>query len=137
MIRQRFFMQRARKIMIQRLKRKQAVYILLIMIADFVFFSFTNPATVPSFVLILGFLLFILSLYAVVRILLNGLCIYVPGLRRTRGRLAVFIAGIVSALLALQSIGQLSTRDAIVIVPIAIVVYVYFTYARTKMRPQV
>jgi hypothetical protein len=121
---------------IKQLQRKQTGYILIVMVADFAFFCFTNPASVPSFVLIIGFLLFIVTLYILIRFLLRGVCTYLPSLRRTRARLAVFVTGIIGVLLALQSIGQLSTRDAIVIVPIAIVLYVYFTYARSKMRPQ-
>jgi TRAP-type uncharacterized transport system fused permease subunit len=103
--------------------------IIVLLIADYEFFSLTNPNNVPSFVLVLGFLLLLMTLYLVVRVV-------VTLLRRTRRRLTGFTTGLLGVLLALQSIGQLTTRDAVVIVPIAIVLYVYFTYARTKMRPQ-
>jgi hypothetical protein len=110
--------------------------IIVLLIADYEFFSLTNPNNVPSFVLVLGFLLLLMTLYLVVRVVVTLLCFYVGALRRTRRRLTGFTTGLLGVLLALQSIGQLTTRDAVVIVPIAIVLYVYFTYARTKMRPQ-
>jgi hypothetical protein len=118
------------------LKRRQTGYVLLLVLADLLFFSFTNPSSVASFVLIIGFLLLIATLYWLVRLAVTGICFYIPALRHTRGRLTIFITGIIGALLALQSIGQLTTRDAIVIVPIALVLYVYFMYARSKMRLQ-
>jgi hypothetical protein len=71
-----------------------------------------------------------------VRLTLAGLSLYIRGVRRTRRRLTLFVTGIIGALLAMQSIGQLSVRDALVIVPIAIIIYVYFTYARNTMRTQ-
>jgi hypothetical protein len=122
--------------MTKQAKQRQIMYIAILAVADFIFFSSTNPATLPSFILILGFIFLIATLYVLVRLLIAGLCLNIPTLRRTRSRLAMFITGILGVLLALQSIGQLTTRDTLVVVPIATVLYLYFTYARPKMRPQ-
>jgi hypothetical protein len=123
--------------MMKHLKYKRSItVIMLLMIVDYLFFSRINPVTVASIGLIGGFILLLLSIYIMVRLTLAGLSLYIRGVRRTRRRLTLFVTGIIGALLAMQSIGQLSVRDALVIVPIAIIIYVYFTYARNTMRTQ-
>ena len=101
-----------------------------LLVADGLFFGLSNPATVPSFALAISFILFVLTLYQ----LLHGLMILgswygLSRSKRTRRRLAGTMAGLISGLVALQSIGELGSRDVLVLVPLAIGIYLYNTYA--------
>jgi hypothetical protein len=42
--------------------------------------------------------------------------------------------GVVGVLIALQSLGELTLRDLLMAIPLAIVLYAYMTYGRTKTR---
>ena len=99
---------------------------------DTVFFTVTNPAKVTSSVLMLGFLLMSLSVYYLVGQLLTAVRLYGLSFGRHQRRLAVFATAIIAGLLALQSIGELSARDALVLLPLAVVLYVYLGYGRLK-----
>jgi hypothetical protein len=47
-------------------------------------------------------------------------------------KLTVFTVVMVCLLLALQSIGQLSIRDVIIIIPLAVLLYAYIAYIRPR-----
>jgi hypothetical protein len=47
-----------------------------------------------------------------------------------RRRLAGVITGFVGGVVALQSVGELSMRDVLVLVPLTVMAYVYATYAK-------
>ncbi len=100
--------------------------------ADSLFFGLTNPARVASFVLIFGFLLLAITLYYIWKGLFAIASWYGLPIRRHNKRLAQLVAGITIGLLALQSIGELSTRDVLVVLPLAIVLYIYTSYGRSR-----
>ena len=99
---------------------------------DGLFFSTTNPTRVVSSVLIGGFLLLIVSLYYLYGLLLAAVRLYGLSLGRRSRRVTLFATAITVGLLALQSIGELSFRDILVLGPLAIVLYVYLGYGRFK-----
>ncbi len=49
-------------------------------------------------------------------------------------RLAMCMTGVLVGLLALQSIGELTVRDVMIFIPLSIVLYVYFSYGRVRLR---
>jgi uncharacterized membrane protein YfhO len=116
----------------QYLKNPKAWYLVGLFVADGVFFMGTNPNKVPSVVLIAGLLLLIATMYCVVRAVLMVAGLYIPILRRRQHRLGIFLTLTGAVLLALQSVEQLSVRDTLVIVPLAIVFYIYVTYVKTR-----
>lgn len=100
--------------------------------ADAAFFGTTNPGRVVSIVLMLGFLLVTFSLYYLVGLLLSAARLYGLSFGRHHRRLALFATGAVAGMLALQSIGEFSLRDALVLGPLALLLYVYLGYGRLK-----
>jgi hypothetical protein len=103
-----------------------------LLLADLAIFGGTSPQSAPSIVLFIGFLLLSASFYV---LLLGALRLAAwygisPGPRRRR-----FIrlgAGVFSGLVALQSIGELSSRDILVLLPLALIAYMYLSYGRRE-----
>jgi hypothetical protein len=97
---------------------------------DGIVFGLTNAASVPSFVLMVGFLLLSVTFYYLIRGLLTFVGLYGVSVRRKR-RLAAVMTGAVSGLVALQSIGELNSRDVLVLVPLMLIGYVYTSYGKS------
>lgn len=103
--------------------------------ADIVFFSLINPLNSNSFMIIIGCLLTALTIYVVLRALTRLLAVFITMSQRTQRRFAIFTTLLLMFLLLMQSIGQLSLRDIIAIVPLMVVLYIYLTYtSRTRAR---
>lgn len=91
-------------------------------------FGGTNASSVPAIIVGAGFILlsilFYYLAYGVIRLVeLHGLPI------KRKRRLATSLMGIFSSLVALQSIGELSPRDVLVLLPLVIVAYLYSFYS--------
>ncbi len=93
-------------------------------IADGIVFGGTSASSVASPMLITGFLLLAATAYQLLRVLITLASLYGLQVKRSR-RLAVSLTGLASGLVALQSIGELSSRDALVLLPLAIIGYLY------------
>jgi hypothetical protein len=104
-------------------------------VAAGLFFGLSDPSKVPSFVLIIGFGLLVAILYQGIYGLLTVSSWYgfLPN-RRSRQRLATVTATALGSLVALQSIGELSHRDVLVLMPLMIGVYFYTYAARTEKK---
>jgi hypothetical protein len=112
-------------------KRHIAAGVILVL-ADGLFFGITNPARVPSAVLIIGFVLVALTMYGVLRLLLAIAAFYGLPMASHGKRVALFI-GIAGAIaLALQSLGELSPRDVVVLALLSVLAYVYVSYGRNQ-----
>lgn len=115
--------------------RSQFWSLAALLAADTVFFATTDPHEVPSFILIIGFLLLTATIYCAVRGLLALIRWY--GLLPSdshRRRLARVVTGLAAGLIALQSIGQLGVRDILVLLPLTLLAYLYITYGRVGKR---
>ena len=99
---------------------------------DSLFFGLTSPTKVPSILLIVGFLLLALTIYHLFRLFLVVISLYGLPTRDHAKRLARLFAGLVAGVLALQSIGELSLRDIMVLTPLAGILYAYLTYGQAK-----
>lgn len=101
---------------------------------DGIFFTLTNPSNVDSAVLFVGFLLLALTLY----LLISRLCalgaVYGFQFDKHTHRIALFGTGIIVGLIALQSLGELTTRDMMVALPLAAITYAYLSYGRNKVH---
>jgi hypothetical protein len=104
-----------------------------LLVVDGLGFSLTNAKSVPSFMLIVGFVLLIATLYYLVYSLLTFARLYGLSIRRKR-RLAGSLTGLISGLVALQSIGELNSRDVLVLLPLVIIGYAYSFYGKTGTR---
>lgn len=96
---------------------------------DILFFGFTNPTNVASWLLIVGFGLVVATLYVSLRLALSIGGVYNPWFQRQR-RPVAYLTGVLAAMLALQSIGQLSLRDSVVLLVLSAVLAVYYGYSR-------
>lgn len=107
-------------------------YILGLVIVDGLFFSFTNPAKVPSQLLIVGYGLLAVSLYVLSQLIGKALTAY-GGLRREAvRRITRLVAVLLILLLGMQSVGQLAPRDVAALVPLVVVGYIYLAYTRRQ-----
>ena len=104
-----------------------------LLVIDGLAFTLTNAKSVPSFMLIVGFVLLIATLYYLVYSLLAFARLYGLSIRRKR-RLAASLTGLISGLVALQSIGELNSRDVLVLLPLVVIGYAYSFYGKTGIR---
>ena len=93
------------------------------------FFGLTDPNKVDSGLLIIGYLLLVVTLFAVMRLLARVISLYgVP--KNQANRVMGMTGGVISLCLALSSVGELSMRDLVVILPLAALLYIYLFYAK-------
>lgn len=105
-----------------------------IVAADMVVFGTTNPHSAPSWLLVAGFLLLSANFYLVVLGMLRLVGWYGIPLGK-HSRFARTAVGVFSGLVALQSIGELSPRDILVLLPLAAIAYFYSSYGRGNKKP--
>lgn len=114
------------------LKNPRTWQITGLIIADVVFFGVTNPANVPSYMLIVGFLLFMATFYYLVLGMFRLGKWYGLDFSKKQIRLARIITSVMAVILALQTTGQLSHRELFVLIPLAILAYAYMSYIHPK-----
>jgi hypothetical protein len=113
----------------KRLMRRPGSLGAALVLGDAIFFGFTDPTRAPSTFFIIAFLLFAATLYVMVQ----GVCALLGWYGypvKHRHRAGMVTAGGLSSLFALQSIGQLSTRDIAVLLPLVVLAYFYISYNR-------
>lgn len=111
-------------------------YILILLVADVLIFFTVDPRQAPSVVLMLGLLFLIVSLYVVVRVSLHLLGAGFPSLRKRERKLRILLSVVVGFLIGLQSLGQLTAKDLIAVVPLLMVGYFYLAYPSGQKIPQ-
>ena len=102
-----------------------------LIIIDAIFFAATDPMAVASVFLIAAFCLAAATMYSALRVGITIVAWYGGKTPRNRHRLALGITGVICGLLALQTIGQLSGRDVLVLLPLSLVAYLYASYGRS------
>lgn len=98
-------------------------------------FGLINPHTTPSFMLAAGFLLLAANIYYIV---LNCLKLgkwYGLGSGAHERRFARTVAGVIGGLVALQSIGELSSHDVLLALPLVFIAYIYMSYGKPAKQP--
>lgn len=108
-------------------------YALGVVVADIIFFSSINASNIAPFLLIIGFVLLLITTYLVVYALLTIARLYGFPVRYKQ-RLALYLSGVLGLVIALQSIGELSSRDVLVLVPLATLGYMYAVYTTARKR---
>lgn len=112
--------------------RKHIWKFIFLLVIDGAVFSFTNARSVPSFMLIVSFVLLAITFYYLIYSLLTFARLYGLSIKRKR-RLAGALTGLVSSLVALQSIGELNPRDVLVLLPLVIIGYAYSSYGKASI----
>lgn len=103
--------------------------------ADILLFGTTDPKSTLSFMLIVGFLLLSATVYYLLDALLSFTKLYGLPLRHKR-RVLRTSTMTVCGLLALQSIGQLSLRDILILGPLTALMYFYVAYSKASRQRQ-
>jgi hypothetical protein len=107
-----------------------------LLLADGLLFGLSNPGRVSSWLLAVGFVLMALTLYQLLYGLLKAADWYgLPG-KAHRHRQARTLTGLVAGVIALQSIGELGRRDVLVLLPLALLAYLYMSYGKGKSPQQ-
>jgi hypothetical protein len=110
-------------------KNKQMRRLGGLLAVDAVLFGSTRAAEVPSFMVIAAFLLLSLTFYYMIYGLVGLSGLYGLPIKRQRPT-ALYITGVLSILIALQSVGELGARDIWVLLPLAFMGYFYNAYAK-------
>ena len=100
---------------------------LALLIIDSVFFGATDPAQAPSGFFIIAFILAGFSFYWVANLLYQSAMSYGAPLRH-RKRAVIYTTICLMIVVALQTVGQLSSRDIVLILPFALMAYLYISY---------
>ena len=100
-----------------------------LIITDIAFFGLTNPVKVASILLIAGFGLLVVTMYWLLLNIQKIAGLYMPWLLRQKN-LSLSISLLVGLLLALQSIGQLTVRDMLLVPAAGLVLYAYLAYGK-------
>lgn len=101
--------------------------------ADTAVFCATNPNDTLSIMLIAGYILFCVTLYYLLDAVLSLGRLYGLPLRHKKRFLRSAVL-LISGLAALQSIGQLSSRDILVLAPLSVLFYLYVAYTRSSRQ---
>lgn len=119
---------------IRHLKRRW--YILVLLIADILVFFTVDPRQAPSVVLMIGLLLLIATIYIVICACLYLIGFGIPSLRKREKKLRILLSVVVAFLVGLQSLGQLTAKDFIAVIPLLLVGYFYLTYPNDQKVPE-
>jgi hypothetical protein len=109
--------------------RKPVRKLIALAAVDGAAFGMTNARDVPSIGLMAGFLLLVVTVYYLINGVLSFVRLYGLSIKRRR-RTAAVMTGLISGLAALQSIGELNSRDVLVLAPIMFIGYVYSSYGK-------
>lgn len=112
--------------------KRKLIRTLALFIADALFFSFVNPANAYAIIIIIGFLLLIVTIYSIVDFLLALGERIIPFSLNTKKRIAVAVTLVSGLLIAMQSIGQLTYKDILAVIPLVLVLSFYFSYMLRK-----
>jgi hypothetical protein len=104
-----------------------------LLLADALVFGATNPNDTLSFMLIIGYILLCITLYYLFDGILSLSRLYGIPLKHKKRFLRTAIL-VVSGVVALQSIGQLSSRDIMVLAPLTTLLYLYIAYSRASRQ---
>jgi hypothetical protein len=97
---------------------------------DGLFFSLTNPKSANSFLLMVGFVLVVVTIYGVIEAIFATLKWCNVPVGKNHRRFIKMTTGLAAGLVALQSIGQLAAHDIAVLLPFTLLVYMYVSYGR-------
>lgn len=115
-----------------KLRSKKLGYLAALVVLDGLFFSLIDPRRAPALVIIVGFALVVATWYVLIDLLLGLAERVVTFSPRARRRWQDSLTMLGGLLLAMQSIGQLTAKDLLAIVPLVAVLAFYLSYQRKE-----
>ncbi len=107
---------------------KLTIFKLSILIVELFFLAVFNPFNSQTFVLFLGILFLIFDYYLVLDFLINRLSSINLNLRKKRKKILLTLLYSGGILIMLESLGQLTFKDTMVIIGLVIIIYWYTWY---------
>lgn len=104
--------------------RKVIRYLTLVLI-NIMFFSVTAPLDSPALVVAGGFVLLAIDITVGCVVLLRFLSLFTPLIQRRRRRLTIASSSFFVVVMALASLGQLGWKDAVVVLVVWVIGYIY------------
>jgi len=104
-----------------------------LVLIDLIYFSDTSATDSKPLIIFTGFILIGLTFYAFINGIMKFLSLYGIKIRQI-SRFSAFISIFLIIILALQSIGELSIKDVLVLLPITLITYVYSSYFKKASR---
>jgi hypothetical protein len=108
--------------------KRRLIRLLLLFVVDVTFFSLINPVKAYAVVIIIGYVLLVMTLYVLIDFLLALGERIIPFSHSTKRRIAQATTLVLGLLIAMQSIGQLTPKDVLAVIPLIIVLSLYFSY---------
>ena len=108
--------------------KRRLIRLLALFVVDVAFFSLVNPIKAYAVVIIIGFGLLVMTLYVLIDFLLALGERIIPFSLSTKRRIAQASTLVLGLLIAMQSIGQLTVKDILAVIPLIIVLSLYFSY---------
>ncbi|MEO6513169.1 MAG: hypothetical protein ABIR37_00625 [Candidatus Saccharimonadales bacterium] len=105
-------------------------YVLLGVI-DSAFFGLLSPNT-SAFVIIPAFILIIVTIFAILTLIVTYIGKMFVVKPKNQKRIVIMLTATLGIIIALQSIGQLTVRDVVTIVPLILVLYLYMSYTKSR-----
>lgn len=115
-----------------RLRRRLFLYGVLLGV-NILLFSWTSPLESPALVVIIGFIVASIDIFVAVRLLVRFICVLAPKMTTYKRRLTFSVTSFSVFALALASLGQLTSRDVIVVLIIWILGYMYSLRFNVKL----
>ena len=104
---------------------------------DGLFFGYIDPRKAAAPLLIVGFVLLSLSIYMIWQGFLKIFTQSGLPFRSAATKLTGVVTSLTMVVMALQSMGELTFRDLVVIVPLSLVAYFYLSYSRQNVSRRV
>ena len=106
----------------------RSIVLPLFILLQVIFFSSINPFSAEAFILFMGIFLIICDLYLLINQTLIFLSKEFMFIKLRRKKLTIVVTSIGALLVMLESLGQLTFKDIIVIIMLALIVYWYTWY---------
>lgn len=100
--------------------------------ADCLVFTLIDPRTASATWLFIGFSMLAVTIYSIGVLIARSLQAYGSGVYATARRFARYAALTGIFLIGMQSIGQLTVRDLVTLLPFAVILYIYLSYGRRQ-----
>jgi hypothetical protein len=114
------------------LKHKQLRICAALLVADGLVFMTVDPQSAPAIWLIVGYILLGVSLFATAALFATAFRSYGQRIYKTAWRLLAYAATALIIMIGLQSIGQLTIRDVLTLLPFTLIAYWYFGYSKRQ-----
>jgi hypothetical protein len=101
-----------------------------LLVADCLVFAFVDPRQASAPWLIAGYILLGITFFSLAGLFANSLKGYGDRAQKLGRRFLRYGAAIVVALVGLQSIGQLTLKDVVTLLPLAVLAYWYLGYGK-------